>query len=58
MFLDDDGENGGLELMTKLTFNPVLLTSTVFVDNEGNGYLDLSQGGYAVEVTFRIGIPQ
>ena len=56
IFFDDDGEVDGLEIMDGIIFNPVFLASTIFVD-DGEGFLQVSLGGYAVDIGFRIGIP-
>lgn len=58
LFLDDDGDDVDPELMVQASFNPVFLASTIFLDDEGSGVLDISLGGYTIEIQFRIGIPQ
>ena len=52
----DDGEVDGLEIMDGIIFNPVFLASTIFID-DGEGFLQVSLGGYAVDIGFRIDIP-
>jgi len=58
-FLDFDGEdinnpqNDDFEVMQQITFNPVTLV-TSFVDEDGEGFVQISYGMYSVDLFFQI----
>jgi hypothetical protein len=61
-FIDFDGddiENPGendFEIMEVITFNPVLIPTSV-VDDQGEGFLQVSIGPYSVDIAFEIEYP-